>query len=267
MNRRRVCRALGSGLGFGLGLSPGARAGAARAQGGDGVLSVFAASSLQNAFEEVGRLHAQRGGPAPRFSFAASSLLARQIEQGAPAGVFASADEAWMDHLERRGLLAEGTRRAWLGNRLVLVVPASSTARVELRPGFDLAALLGRDGRWVTGDPVSVPVGRYAQQALTALGAWEAAQARLVRAENVRAALAFVERGEAAAGIVYATDAALSSRVRVAAQFPPDSHPPVRYPVAVIRRHDAPAARGFLQRLGSPEAAAVFRRHGFDVLG
>jgi molybdate transport system substrate-binding protein len=259
MNRRRACRALG------LGLLPSAAP--LRARPAAGALTVFAAASLQNAFEDVGRLHEQRGGPAPRFSFSASSLLARQIEQGAPAGVFASADEAWMDHLERRGLLAEGTRRPLLGNRLVLVVPSASPARFELKPGFDLAAMLGRDGRWVTGDPGSVPVGRYAQQALSALGAWEAAQGRLVRAENVRAALAFVERGEAAAGIVYATDAALSSRVRVAAQFPPDSHPPVRYPVAVIRRHDAPAARGFLQRLGSPEAAAVFRRHGFDVLG
>jgi molybdate transport system substrate-binding protein len=242
--------------------------GAAVAQGMDTAssLTVFAAASLQNAFEDVGRLQVQRGGPAPRFSFAASSLLARQIEQGAPAGVFASADEAWMDHLERRGLLAEGTRRPLLGNRLVLVVPASSPTRVPLRPGFDFAALLGRDGRWVTGDPVSVPVGRYAQQALTALGAWEAARGRLVRAENVRAALAFVERGEAAAGVVYATDAALSTRVRVAAEFPPDSHPPVRCPVAVVRRHDAPAARNFLRLLGSAEAAAVFRRHGFDVL-
>jgi molybdate transport system substrate-binding protein len=259
MNRRRACRALG------LGLLPGAAP--LRSRPADGALTVFAAASLQNAFEDVGRLHAQRAGAAPRFSFAASSLLARQIEQGAPASVFASADEAWMDHLERRGLLAEGTRRALLGNRLVLVVPAASPLRLELKPGVDLAALLGRDGRWVTGDPGSVPVGRYAQQALTALGAWEAAQGRLVRAVNVRAALALVERGEAAAGIVYATDAALSGRVRVAAQFPPDSHHPVRCPVAVVRRHDAPVAREFLRLLGAPEAAAVFRRHGFDVLG
>lgn len=240
-------------------------AAALRAQDAGGELVVFAAASLQNAFEDVGRLHARRSGRTPRFSFAASSALARQIEQGAPAAVFASADERWMDHLAQRRLIVAETRQSLLGNRLVLVVPAARPATVDLRPGFDLAALLGKDGRWVTGDPASVPAGRYAQAALTQLGAWPAAEKRLVRAENVRVALAFVERGEAAAGVVYATDAALSSKVHVAGVFPADSHPPVRYPVAVLARHDTPAARDFLRTLASAEARAVFRRYGFTL--
>lgn len=228
-------------------------------------LTVFAAASLQDAFEEIGRLHRAAGGAPLRLSFAASSVLARQIEQGAPAAVFASADEQWMDWLQQRRLIVAETRRRLLGNRLALIVPATSTVAVELKPGFDFAALLGRDGRWVTGDPANVPVGRYAQQALSALGAWPAAQPRLVRAENVRVALTFVERGEAAAGIVYATDAALSKRVRVAGVFPADSHAPISYPVAVVAAHDAPAARAFVQFLDSPPAHEVFRRLGFTL--
>jgi molybdate transport system substrate-binding protein len=228
-------------------------------------LTVFAAASLQNAFEEVGRLFQHRTGRAVRFSFAASSALARQIEQGAPAAVFASADEQWMDWLRQRRLIVPDSRRSLLGNRLVLVVPAAARAtRVELKPNFDLAGLLG-GGRWVSGDPSHVPVGRYAQQALTMLGVWSFAQPRLVRAENVRVALAFVERGEAAAGVVYATDAALAPKVRVAAEFPPDSHTPITYPVAVIARHDSPSARDFLRFLDGPQAREIYRRFGFSV--
>jgi len=230
-------------------------------------LTVFAASSLQPAMEAIGRLHAQQGTGALRFSFAASGTLARQVDQGAPAGVFASADEAWMDWLEQRGRLAPGTRRSLLGNRLVLVVPAGSAApRVDLAQGFDFAALLGAGGRWSTGDPASVPVGRYAQAALTRLGAWPSSASRLVRAENVRVALAFVERGEVAAGVVYATDAAASKRVRVAGTFPADSHPPIRYPFAVLAALDTPAARAFLRFIASPAARAVWVDHGFAVL-
>ena len=169
---------------------------------------MFAAASLQNAFQDVGRLYQLKTGRTVRFSFAASSALARQIEQGAPAAVFASADEQWMDYLQQRNLIAVETRKSLLSNRLVLVVPVASTAKVELKPNFDFKALLGVDGRWVTGDPSNVPVGRYAQEALTKLGVWDFARTRLVRAENVRVALAFVERGEVAAGVVYQTDAA-----------------------------------------------------------
>lgn len=256
--RRGCCAALGAAL---LALAP-----PLRAQAQASVLTVFAAASLQNAFEDIARLHRQQGLGAVRLVFGASSMLARQIEQGAPAAVFASADEAWMDHLAQRGLVAAGSRRALLGNRLVLVVPASNPVQVALKPGVDLGALLGPPGRWVTGDPAHVPVGRYAQQALAHLGAWGAAQARLVRAENVRVALAFVERGEAAAGVVYETDAALSPRVRVAGVFPADSHAPIRYPVAALTAHDSPAARAFLRLLESDAAREVFRRHGFTPL-
>ncbi len=236
-----------------------------RAQDKGGEVTVFAAASLQNAFEAVGRLFQQRSGRPVKFSFAASSALARQIEQGAPAAVFASADEQWMDYLAQRNLIIPETRKPLLGNRLVMVVPASSTAKVDLKPGFDFAALLGKDGRWVTGDPSNVPVGRYAQEALTKLGAWKFAQTRLVRAENVRVALAFVERGEAAAGVVYETDAAASQKVRVAGVFPEDSHKPVTYPVAAVARHDSPAARDFLRTLESPEAREIFRKYGFTT--
>lgn len=228
-------------------------------------ITVFAAASLQNALQSVTGLYQQKTGQTVKFSFAASSALARQIEQGAPASIFASADAQWMDYLQTRNLIAIDSRRSLLGNRLVLVVPAVSTAQVELKPGFDLAALLGADGRWVTGDPGNVPVGRYAQEALTQLGVWPFAQTRLVRAENVRVALAFVERGEAAAGIVYETDAAISQKVRVAGVFPADSHAPISYPFAIIARNDSPAAREFLRFLASAEARDVWHKFGFSA--
>jgi molybdate transport system substrate-binding protein len=237
-----------------------------RARDPGGELTVFAAASLQNALQDIAAVYQKDSGRAVRFSFAASSNLARQIEQGAPAAVFASADEQWMDYLAERKLIVADTRKRLLGNRLVLVVPAANTVTVDLRPGVDLAPLLGADGRWVTGDPASVPVGRYAQEALTKLGAWRFAQTRLVRAENVRVALAFVERGEAVAGVVYETDAAVSTKVRVAAVFPADSHAPISYPFAVIGKHDAPAAREFLRFLDSPVAREIWRKHGFSVL-
>ena len=152
-------------------------------------ITVFAAASLQNALEDVARQYQQKAGRSVRFSFAASSALARQIEQGAPAAIFISADEQWMDYLAQRKLIVPDTRKSLLGNRLVMVVPSASTATVDLKPGFDMKALLGADGRWVTGDPSGVPVGRYAQEALTKLGVWDFAQTRMVRAENVRVAL------------------------------------------------------------------------------
>jgi len=237
----------------------------ARASDAAPPVTVFAAASLQDALETLARRYREQTGRALRFSFASSSVLARQIEQGAPAAIFASADERWMDHLQERGLLAAGTRASLLGNRLVLVVPAARALNLDLTPGFDFAAVLGSDGRWVTGDPSHVPVGRYAQQALTTLGAWPLAQTRLVRAENVRVALAFVERGEASAGIVYETDARASTRVRVAGVFPADSHAPISYPFAVLARHDSAAARDFLRFLSSDAAREVWRGHGFGV--
>jgi molybdate transport system substrate-binding protein len=226
---------------------------------------VFAAASLQNAFEQIGWTYSSAGSRPVKFSFASSSVLARQIEQGAPAAVFASADEQWMDYLQQRGLIAADSLRSLLGNRLVLIVPAGNPVEVALERDFDFATLLGKDGRWVTGDPSHVPVGRYAQQALTKLGVWNFAQTRLVRAENVRVALSFVERGEAKAGIVYETDAIVSKKVRIAGVFPADSHAPVSYPVAVIAKNDSPAARDFLRFLESNEAREVFRQYGFSV--
>jgi molybdate transport system substrate-binding protein len=235
--------------------------GIARAQD----LTIFAAASLQSAFEEVARLYLQQTGRAVRFSFAASSTLARQIEQGAPAAVFASADEQWMDYLQGRNMIVNESRRSFLGNRLALVVPVDNDVKLDLAPGFDMRALLGAEGHWVTGDPTNVPVGRYAQQALTHLGAWSFARTRLVNAENVRVALAFVERGEAAAGIVYQTDAAASRKVRVAGIFPVDSHAAIAYPVALVRGHDTAAARDFLRFAESDAAKAIYRRQGFSV--
>jgi molybdate transport system substrate-binding protein len=229
-------------------------------------VTVFAAASLQNAFEEIGRLYqSKQGGAAVKFSFASSSALARQIEQGAPAAIFASADEQWMDYLQQRNLIASGTRKSLLGNRLVLVVPAGNPVNVVLKPNFDFAALLGTDGRWVTGDPSGVPVGRYALDALTNLGVWPFAQTRLVRAENVRVALTFVERNEAVAGVVYETDAAISKKVRIAGVFPADSHAPVSYPVGVIAKNDSQPARAFLRFVEGAEAHEVFRKYGFSV--
>jgi molybdate transport system substrate-binding protein len=227
---------------------------AARAQ----ELLVYAAASLTEALQDVAK---EIGQPA-RFSFAASSTLARQIENGAPADIFASADEEWADYLAARKLLVDGTRVSLLTNRLVLIVPADAKRAVTLAKGTDLAALLGT-GRLAVGDPAHVPVGRYSRQALEWMGAWNAVEPKLARAESVRAAMALVERGEAPFGIVYATDAAANPRVAVAAAFPAESHAQVSYPFAILAGRDRPATRAFLAGLQSPAAKAIFRRHGF----
>lgn len=229
-------------------------------------VSVFAAASLTDALRDVSAAW-QRAGHAPlRLIFAASSTLARQVEQGAPANLFASADQRWMDYLAQRGLIAADTRRDLLANRLVLVVPRDRARQVAVGPGLDLAALLGPGGRIATGDPAHVPVGLYAKQALTALGLWSQAEPHLARADDVRAALLLVERGEAPLGIVYATDAA-SAGVAVAGTFPEDTHDRITYPFAVTRDGDTPEARALLLFLAGPEARAAFERRGFTVLG
>ncbi|MBL6078278.1 molybdate ABC transporter substrate-binding protein [Belnapia sp. T18] len=243
-----------------LGLAP---AGVARAQA---PVTVFAAASLTDALRALAAEWQARGHPAPRLSFAASSALARQIEQGAPADLFMSADEPWADYLQQRGLLAEATRSSPIGNSLVLVAPAGAARPVPLARGTDLAALLGPAGRIATGDPAHVPVGRYAQAALTWMGQWEALAPRLARADNVRAALLLVERGEAPYGIVYATDAAAGSGVRVLGTFPAASHPPITYPFALARRAEGTAeARALLAFLAGPEAAPTWQRFGFAL--
>jgi molybdate transport system substrate-binding protein len=237
----------------------------AQAQAGP---TVFAAASLTDALRALAAAWQARGNTAPRLSFAASSTLARQIEQGAPADLFLSADEAWMDYAEARSLIAAGTRASPLGNALVLVAPAAIARPVQLARGTDLAALLGPQGRLATGDPAHVPAGRYAQAALEWLGQWQALALapRLARADSVRAALLLVERGEAPLGVVYATDAAASRAVRVVGTFPPESHPPISYPFALTRRaaNDV-QAHSLLHFLAGAEAAATWQRFGFTL--
>ena len=239
-----------------LAVAPAARAGG---------LTVFAAASLTDALRDVAASWANAGHVPPRLVFGASSSLARQIEQGAPADLFASADQRWMGDVQAHGLIVPATRRDLLGNRLVLVMPAAQARHVEIRTGFDLAALLGPTGRLALADPAHVPAGIYAAAALRRLGIWPSVARRLAPAEDVRAALLLVERGEAPAGIVYATDAAVSPRVTVAGTFPADSHPPIVYPFALTRRGDTAEGHAFMAFLQSPAACAIFVRRGFAV--
>jgi molybdate transport system substrate-binding protein len=227
-------------------------------------LLVFAAASLTNALEEIGASYTRESGQPVKFSFAASSALARQLEAGARADVFLSADADWMDYVDSRGRVERATRRDLLGNRLALIAPAGSDVALAIEPGFALAAALGAR-RLATGDPDYVPVGRYARAALTSLGVWNDVAERLVRAENVRTALAYVARGETPLGIVYATDARIEPGVRVVGLFPESSHPAITYPLAVVKESRV-GARRFADYLASDAAAAVFRRLGFRVL-
>lgn len=234
---------------------------AARAQ----ELTVFAAASLTDAMKEISAQWVKAGHGPLRMSFGSSSTLARQIEQGAPADLFASADEKWMNYLADKHLVITDTRKDLLGNDLVLVVPADRPRHVTIGPGFDLAALLGPNGRLAVGDPAHVPVGIYAEQALKKLGLWQNVEPRLARTDDVRSGLLLVERGEAPAGIVYATDAAVSKGVMVAGTFPPESHDPVTYPFALTKAGDRPEAQALLTFLAGPQARAVFQQRGFKV--
>jgi molybdate transport system substrate-binding protein len=199
-----------------------------------------------------------------RFSFAASSTLARQLENGSPADIFFSADLQWMDYLQARALIQPATRHDMLGNQLVLIAPMDSKVTLKIEPHFPLAATLGK-GRLATGDPDSVPVGRYAKEALTVLGVWDAVAARLVRADSVRSALAFVDRGEAQLGIVYATDALVDKNVRFVDAFPASSHAPIIYPAALTTAAKPDAAK-FLTYLRGPAGDLAFKRYGFTPL-
>lgn len=228
-------------------------------------LTVFAAASLTDVLQQIGTEYTRATGVPVRFSFAASSALAKQIESGARVDLFFSADQEWMDYLDARKLIASRSRRDLLANRLVLVAPADSSVALKIGPRFPLLMALGANGRLATGDPESVPAGKYARSALTSLGIWEDVESRLVRAENVRAALVFVARGEVPLGIVYATDAAVEPKVRVVDVFPEDSHTPITYPVA-LTAVASKAAPGFLDYLGSDAARKIFRRAGFATL-
>jgi len=226
---------------------------------------VFAAASLTNALDEAAKLFEGRGGAHAKISYAASPALAKQIESGAPADIFLSADLDWMDYLEQRHLVQPATRRNLLGNRLVLVAPADSDVHVEIKPGFDLAALL-KGGRLAMADTDSVPAGKYGKAALEKLGVWNTVQSAVAPAETVRAALLFVSRREAPLGIVYATDAAADPRVKIVGVFPEDTHPPIVYPAALTADSKNPSAVRLLDFLGSPAAKQIFEKEGFTVL-
>ncbi|MEL1266018.1 molybdate ABC transporter substrate-binding protein [Pseudoxanthomonas putridarboris] len=237
---------------------------ASRAADEPAPLTVFAAASLKESLDEAAVAYQQQTGVPVRVSYAASSALARQIEQGAPADVFFSADLEWMDYLQQRDKLEASTRRDLLGNQLVLIAPKASRAQVDLkRPATFLAALGG--GRLAVGQTNSVPAGKYARAALESLTLWNGVKARLAESESVRAALMLVARGETPLGIVYASDAKAEPAVRVLATFPEDSHPPIVYPVAVLHGTQSAQATRFVQWLASPPARAIFQRRGFAV--
>jgi molybdate transport system substrate-binding protein len=231
-------------------------------------LTVFAAASLTEAMTEAGREFEQSQGITVRFSFASSSTLARQIEAGAPAGLVALASEEWADYLTERGAILPETRIGVVGNRLVLIAPSGTGSGTEITlseppTAAEITAALGPTGRLALGDPDHVPAGIYARQALESLGLWPAVAAHLALTDNVRAALTLVARGEAALGVVYATDARLTRDVRTLATLPATAHAPVSYPFAIVRDGDSAEARAFLAFLAGTEGLAIFERFGF----
>ena len=227
-------------------------------------ITVFAAASLTDVLQEIGKTYQEKTGEEIRFSFASSSTLARQIEAGGPAAIYASADEKWMDYLGKSDLIEKKTRISPVSNQLVLIAPKDSAlGPVAISSKLDLPALLGSDGRIAVGNTDSVPAGIYAKEALTKLGLWTAAEPRLAPSENVRIALAHVERGEAALGIVYATDAKIDPDVKVLGTFPPSSHKPITYPFAILKDHMTPATKAFFAYLTGPEAMPIFEKYGF----
>lgn len=244
-------------LGFAVESSPLAGAEAPQAQ-----ILVFAAASLSDALQEIGAAYEKTSPVEVKLSFDASSNLARQIEAGARADVFFPADMQWMDYLQTRNLIQPFTRQNVIANSLVLIAPADSRIKLKIGPHFPLVAALGKDGRLATADPDSVPAGRYARSALSALGVWDEVSPRLARAENVRVALLYVARGEAPLGIVYGTDAQVEKTVRVVDTFPANTHPPIVYPVALTKSAQA-AAAGFVTYLAGARGHEVFSKYGF----
>lgn len=226
-------------------------------------VTVFAAASLKNALDEVGAQYARSGGEA-RFSYAGSSAIARQIEQGAPADIYVSADADWMDYLAQRKLIVTSTRRDLLTNRLALIAPADSKVALKIGRGMPLARTLG-DRRLAVAGP-DVPAGKYAKASLSTLGVWDSVSGRLAQAENVRMALQYVARGESPLGIVYDTDAKVEPKVRIVGLFPEGTHPKIVYPAAVVAASKNPDAAKFMAFMSGPQAAAIFRKYGFTVL-
>ncbi len=240
--------------------------GSAALRADDTEITVFGAASLTNALTAIAEQYESDTGVSVRLSFASSSTLARQIESGAPAHIYGSAAEQWMDYLQQRDLIEGESRISPIGNRLVLIAPRDSdTADVTIDSDLDLALLLGSDGRLAVGDPVHVPAGIYAQQALQFLGLWHEAEPRLARAENVRSALALVELGEAPLGIVYETDAALSDKVRIVGVFPEESHAPVTYPFAIVADAATPQVEELFAYMTGAPGLAIFGRYGFST--
>jgi molybdate transport system substrate-binding protein len=224
---------------------------------------IYAAASLTNALTEVADAWQRAGHPKPTLVFAGSPTLAKQVESGAPADILASADQTWMDYLAQRGKVDRAFRVDLLGNELVLITPRGRGFSLKLEKGFDLAGAF--EGRLCTGDPEVVPAGIYAKQALTTYGWWSALSSRIVGTDDVRTALAFVQRGECALGIVYATDAAIGGdKVQIVGRFPAESHDPVVYPFAIVPGA-GPQAPAFFAYLRSDAAQQVFRKHGFTI--
>jgi molybdate transport system substrate-binding protein len=235
------------------------------AQAQDKTITVFAAASMKNAIDDINAAFIKATGIKAVASLAASSALAKQIEQGAPADVFASADLEWMDYVEGKKLIKNDSRVNLLGNKLVLIAPKDSKLdAMTIGQGFDIAALAG-DGRIAVADVRAVPAGKYAKAALEKLGDWAKAEPKLASAENVRAALALVGRGEAPLGIVYETDAKIEKNVKIVGHFPEGSHPPITYPVALTANASREAAR-YLAFLRSGVAKTVFETYGFTFL-
>jgi len=236
----------------------------ARAQSGD--LIVFAAASLKNALDSINVQWKKETGKEARISYAASSALAKQVESGAPAQMFISADIPWMDYIEKKNLIKVGTRSNLLGNRIVLIAPRDKATAIDIKPGFDLAKVLG-GGHLAMANVGTVPAGRYGKAALEKLGIWNSVSAKVAQAENVRATLLLVSRGEAPAGIVYQTDAAADPNVKIIGTFPENSHAPIIYPIALTADATHPDAAVFLAYVRSAKAKALFEAQGFTVIG
>jgi molybdate transport system substrate-binding protein len=236
----------------------------AAAQGKDVV--VFAAASLKNALDDIAGQWQRETGKKVVISYAASNTLIKQIEQGAPADIFISADLDWMDYGQQKDLIKPDSRSNLLGNRLVLIAPKDSSVSANIQPGFDLAALL-KGGRLAMGNVDAVPAGKYGKASLEKLGVWDSVKDKIAQAESVRAALLFVSRGEAPLGIVYQTDATADPSVKIVGTFPENTHPPIIYPVALTKESTNADAQAFLNYLRSPAARAAFERQGFAVLG
>jgi molybdate transport system substrate-binding protein len=226
---------------------------------------VFGAASLKDALDDIDAQYLRQSGKKVVVSYAASSALAKQIEAGAPADVFISADLDWMDYLAARKLIKPETRTNLLGNTLVLIAPASSPLKLTIAPNFPLAQTLGNE-RLALADPRAVPAGKYAAAALEKLGVWSSVAGKIAAAENVRATLLLVARGEAPLGIVYATDALADKSVKIVGEFPADSHPPVIYPIAAVAGSSNPAVAPYVDYLQGPGARTAFEKQGFRVL-